>query len=309
MAEETQVTQTRTTTSATYGEPGLFARIAALVGFIIVIIIVIWGLIHLASLLSPWFTSNLSTKATSALTVQAPATVTSGEAFPIAWNYNTSATGIYAFIYPCSQSLTFETNGTQGAMNAIPCGAAFSVSGNSLSLTPLLSGSATTSVPLTIVFTPSSGTRVQASANVIVNPATVAPVVITRPTPVATGPADLAVTMVSATVDQNGFGTVTFDISNIGSGASGVYTFSAFLPTRASYTYYSPVQSSLAPGSHIIDTLHFTQGIPGAVSVIVNDTNDTNQANNYTGATMSAPYGYAPQPSYQYTVQPTPYVY
>ena len=319
MAEGKQVSEPRTTSYATYGEPGLLARIVAIIGFILVVIIVIWGLIHLTSLLSPWFSSRFAStaKPVATLQVHAPASVTSGDAFAISWSYDTSAKGVYAFAYPCSDTLHFETAGTATTTNSIPCGAAFTVSGTSLAVTPTLSGSATTSVPLTILFTPTSGTRLQASTNVIVYPATAVTPVIKKPitqhttgsgtTPV--GPSDLAVTMLSAVVDQNGFATVSFDIANNGAASSGAYSFQATLPTRSGYTYYSPIQSSLAPGSHIVSTLRFTQAIPGAVSVIVDPgsaVNDVNRANNYAGMNMSAPYGYNQQ--VQYNVQPA-YVY
>jgi len=316
MAEETQVTETRTTTTG-YGEPGFFARLAAIVGFIVVIIIVIWGLIHLASLLSPWFSSKYNAKPAATLQVQAPADVTDGVTFNLTWKYSASVSGLYSFIYPCGQSLTFATANSQGAVNSIPCGAAFSVNGNAISLTPVLSASTTVSAPLTIVFTPASGTGVQASATTIVHPGVApapapAPSVTKKPAPVAaSGPADLAVTMISSIVDQNGWATVVFDIANNGSGSSGAYSFQVYLPTRSGYTYYSPVQSSLAPGSHIVNTLRFTQGIPGTVSVIVdpsNAVNDSYRANNYGSQNLSMPYGYNSQPQYQYTAQPT-YVY
>ena len=310
MPEQTTVSRTETTEHYEETRPSLVSSILAIAGFILVIIIVIWGLIHLASLLSPWFSSKFASKPQSALHIQAPASVTSGEAFTVGWTNSSSAKGSYSFVYPCVGPLHFDTT-IQGVQQSIPCGAAFGVSGTTLSLTPMLSGTASTSVPLTIVFQPASGTQSSASATVAITPGKApAPVPVKKTiasTPV--GPADLSVTILSAMVDQYGNGTIVFDIANNGSGSSGTYLFEVFLPTRTTYTYYSPLQASLAPGSHVTSTLHFTQATPGAVSIIADPSdsvNDSSRGNNYTATNMSAPYGYNPQ---QYQVQPQPYVY
>jgi hypothetical protein len=216
-------------------------------------------------------------------------------------------------LYPCNDSLRFDTAGAQGAPNGIPCGAAFSVTGTSLSVTPTLSGTKALNEQLTVIFVPASGVQAQGSAAVTINPgATPQPApVVQKPVVVAhTGPADLSVVIFSATVDQSGLATVVFDIANGGTGDSGSYSFQAYLPTQSTYTYYSPAQASLAPGSHIVNTLRFTQATPGAVSIIVdpsNAVNDSNRTNNYAAQNLSMPYGYNPQPNYNN--QPTPIYY
>lgn len=291
--------------------PGILSNTLAIVGLFIVLIILIWGLLHLASLLSPWFSSFFASKATPGLEVKAPTSVTSGESFAVQWTYQPSVPGSYAFLYACNDSLHFSTAGTGGTLNTIPCGTAFSVSGTSVTLTPNLSGSQTISEPLSIIFVPTqAGAQTQGSATVKVIPGAEKPVVtVTKPV-APSGVADLSVQILSATVDANGWATVIFDISNIGTGNSGSYSFQAYLPTRSTYTYYSPAQTSLAPGSHIVNTLRFTQAVPGSLSVIVDPSNvvtDSNRTNNYATQTLSMPYGYNPQTYYTNQPQPTYY--
>ena len=280
--------------------PSTLSNVLATVGLLLVLIVVLWGLIHLATLLSPWFGSFFTSKPAATLQVQAPTEATSSQPFTLRWSYDTSAKGPFAFVYPCSDSLRFETP-VQGSSAIIPCGAAYSLTGTAVSLTPYLSGIAVVHEPLTILFTPSAtgGAKVQGSATIAIHPLAPTPVV-TKPAPKASqGPADLAVTLISATIDQMGWGTVVFDIANQGTGNSVPYTFQVFIPTQSAYIYYSPAQASLAPSSHIISTLRFTQAISGATSIIIdpsNSVNDPNRANNYAGAQMTAPYGYTPQP-------------
>lgn len=197
-------------------KPSALSNALAVVGLILVLIIVIWGLIHLATLLSPWFASLFASKPTPTVQIQAP------------------------------------------------------------------------------------------TSTVVVQPSSTPPQVVKKQisAPAPQGPADLSVKLISASIDPSGWGTVVFDIANEGTGNSGAYSFEVFIPTTSTYTYYSPAQVSLAPGSHIVNTLRFTQAISGGVSIIVDPATlvqDANRANNYAGVQMTAPYGlpgqgYAPQP-------------
>jgi hypothetical protein len=293
-------------------KPGWFSNILAIVGFVIILVIVIWGLIHFALLISPSLSSLFSSKAKTpaALHVSAPANATSGTPFTVTWTYAAPTKGSYALVYPCNSSLTFDTvDGKQ-----IPCGAAYIASTSSIAVSPVLTGTATINEPLTIIFLPSTTgvSQAQGSATVAVGPAAQKQAPAPTPTPTPTkptyntpsGPSDLSVSIVSATVDQYGNGTVVFDITNIGGSSSGTYYFTAQLPTRTGYAYTSPAQVSLAPQSHIVSTLRFTQAISGVFSVSVG-AQDANQANNYASATLSAPY--YDNTNYNYTNNPQPY--
>lgn len=340
MADTTKTEVARTTTAHSHNEPraSLVSNTLAILGFIIVIVIVLWGLFHIASLSAPWF-SSLFNKGGSSIQVTAPATVTSGTAFPISWKYSTSEKGTYAFLYQCKDVVHFQTVGAGGATSTVPCGAAFTVAttNNALIVTPQLSGTASTSVPLSIVFIPSATTspQVQGSATVVVQPwtaATTTPPVVVQPStptpitpvmpvtpatpttpttptaPASTGPADLSVHITSVIPDGSGGAVATFDIGNEGLGSTGTYTFTAQLPTSDGYLYNSPLQSSLAPGDHIVNTLRFSQAISGLFSVVVDSGStkaESRTDNNYAAQQVSMPY----VPPQQYYYQQYPYSY
>lgn len=329
---DTAGTEPRQATAVhTHGEPkaSLVSNTLAIVGFIIVIVIVLWGLFHIATLGAPWL-SSLFGSGSNSIKVTVPANVTSGTAFPVSWKYSTSEKGSYAFLYQCKDIVHFQTTSADGATSTIPCGAAFTVAAtnNILTVTPLLSGTASTTVPLSIVFIPSATTsaQVQGSATVAVNPqsapgvvvrpATTTPVVVTpvapmTPTkPVSAGPTDLTVQITSVIPDGSGGAIATFDIGNDGLSSTGSYTFTAQLPTADGYLYSSPLQSSLAPGDHIVNTLRFSQAVSGIFSVVVDPSrvkNELRTDNNYASSQVSMPYvqTYPQQPYYQQY----PYVY
>ncbi len=315
----------------THGEPkaSLVSNALAIVGFIIVIVIVLWGLFHIATLGMPWF-SSLFGGGSQTITVEAPENVTSGTAFAITWKYSTSEQGTYAFLYQCKDVLHFQTAGAGGTLDTVPCGAAFTVAtaNNSLMVTPQLSGTTSTSVPLTIVFIPSATTspQVQGNATVTVNPIAAATPAVVRPAtttpsvvtpvipiaPVATGPTDLSVQILSVVPDGSGGAIATFDIGNEGLSSTSVYSFTAQLPTATGYLYQSPSQSSLAPGDHIVNTLRFSQAVSGIFSVVVDPTNSKNElsaANNYASQQISMPYVQQTYQTYPQQYSPYPYVY
>ncbi len=311
----------------------LLSNILAIIGFIILIVVVIWGLVHLASISRDWF-SSLFGGSSSSIVVNAPATTTSGTPFTISWKYASKDKGTYAFLYQCRSGFQFQTPGTNGTENGVPCGAAFTVAGtdNKLVVTPFLSGNTNLKVPLSIIFMPTAtGTQVQGSASTTVVPSTVvtpapAPIVITpapNPTPAPTPapakpakpttPADLAVTVISLSTDAYGNGVATFDIANRGGSSTGSYYFTAQLPTSAagSYNYTSPSQVSLASGGHVLNTLRFSQAVSGVFSVSVNGS-DSNKSNNYASQNLGAQYlptGQAGNYNYQNTYNNSSYNY
>src|SRR3990167_8379725 len=131
----------------TYVEPraSLVSNTLAIVGFIIVIVIVLWGLFNIATLGTPWL-SSLFDGSSDSIKVTVPATVTSGTPFAITWKYSTSEKGTYAFLYQCKDVVHFRSD-VAGAPATIPCGAAytFATTNNTLTLTPQLSGTASRS--------------------------------------------------------------------------------------------------------------------------------------------------------------------
>ena len=325
MAEYTQASQEKSS---------LLSNILAVIGLIILVIIIVWGLVHLAELSSGWFTSLFQGKSTPAITVTAPSDATSGAPVQVSWQYSTTATGSYAFLYQCQPGMEFASiNMTSNTASGIPCGAAFSVtpSDNSIVILPLLAGTTSASVPFTIIFVPTTGAQVEGTATMTIHPGSQQPATqpATQPSKTTTttttkpaastsyaqprtySPADIAVRIVSENVDQYGNGIVTFNISNVGGTRSGTYYFSAVLPTRTPIPYTSSLQAPLSPGSYIVDTLRFSEAVSGTFSVSI-QARDVNQNNDYASQWISAPAygnGYYPQTQPYTQYQSYPYQY
>ncbi len=305
----------------------MVANVLAIVGSIILVIIIIWGLVHLLSLSGGFFSSLFGGKDRD-IVVDAPSEVTSGEAFKISWMHETDEGGMYALLYPCTEGLRFSILAPNDDDITIPCGAAFAIgtATTSASLTPVLIGASTVSTPLSVLFIPSSTSSAPVEGTVTLSVETVStptqpepeePAPTPKPTtPVAPStPGDLAVTITSVSVDQFGNGTVVFNISNIGSGATGGYYFTAQLPTRQPYTYISPTQASLSPGAYIVNTLRFTQAMAGNVTVVADPANvvrESNENNNTAVQYISGQYPYQytyPQQPSSYNIYNYPYTY
>ena len=75
-----QKTLTHTSHTVIQEEPkgSFFSNIVAIIGFIILVTVVIWGLINLAGVSRNWFSSSSVRKSAAAIEVIAPATTTSG---------------------------------------------------------------------------------------------------------------------------------------------------------------------------------------------------------------------------------------
>ena len=137
-----QKTLTHTSHTVIQEEPkgSFFSNIVAIIGFIILVTVVIWGLINLAGVSRNWFSSLFGSKSAAAIEVIAPATTTSGTPFTVSWKYNEPAKGTYAFLYQCRGGFQFQTTSPAGTQNGIPCGAAFTVAGTDkkFSVTPII---------------------------------------------------------------------------------------------------------------------------------------------------------------------------
>ncbi|HTR18986.1 MAG TPA: hypothetical protein VMH91_03370 [Candidatus Paceibacterota bacterium] len=321
---EVEVSKTTTTETRNEGRTSsLLTDILTIVGFAILFIIIIWGFVHLVSLIYTSLSSKFSNTAPS-IEVTAPAQATSGQPMTISWTYSPSVQGSYAFLYQCENGLSFDTKGATSSV-AVPCGEAYTVGNvnNSLTLTPLLSSASTATDTVSIVFIPSgTGSQAQGDATVAISAAAKSAPAKTTPAkttssatytaPQYSGPTDLSVRIISGNVDASGAGVVTFDIANIGGSASGSYYFTAQLPTAQPYPYQSPLQASLEPGGHVTSTLRFTsvQSGGGTFSVSI-QTNDANNADNYASMQLTAPYNYNNYNynySYPYNYQSSPYI-
>ncbi len=152
----------------------------AIVGFIILFVIIVWGLFHIINLsgssISSIFSSNPS------VTVTAPKTAVSGQPISISWKYSGKDAGTFSFLYKCDQDFYFGV-GEGSALSRVPCGGAINVgSSTSATITPLYTGTGSLDIPLTIVFAPQSGNRVQGEATISVSTSGIQQATTTTPT-------------------------------------------------------------------------------------------------------------------------------
>ena len=275
-------------------KPSILSDALAIVGFIILTIIVIWGLVHLISLSGSWV-SSLFPKHTATIQVTAPVDAYSADPIQVTWKYTPTEKGSYALLYQCKDGLAFQTYNTNGSSySTIPCGAAFSLNTatSSITLIPTYTGTSTVAAPITILFIPTAiGAQITGEAAVNVHAGSLVLKAAAKPTKTTatatpsktkvtyhtTGPADLSVHIVAVGIinPQTGAFIVTsptspdqtvaveFDIANVGNSPTGTYYFQAQLPTQTGYTYQSAAQASLAPGDHVLNTLRFTQVASG----------------------------------------------
>jgi len=337
MAQDTQVAGDRTFVIPPPPEDpktSLLSNVLAVAGFIIIIIIVIWGLVHLANLSRGWFSSFFGTTE-PAIAITVPETAISGQVFTISWKYEPPVAGTYSFLYQCIDNVQFRTPDSTGALIQIPCGVAYTTASNdsALPLVPFNPATSTVAVPLSIIFLPSGeGERAQGSDTVAVEALSAAapsptstptpslapsPTPAPAPAPRPITPADLSVRIQSVYTDASGMTTATFEIANIGGISSGVYYFTAQLPTTQYYPYTSSAQRALGSGDRIVNTLRFTQLNPngGTFTVHVDpygSVRESNKTNNFASYVVNVPTYYNYYSNYQqyYSDQqyPSPYV-
>ncbi len=166
----------------------LLSNILAIIGFIILCVIIIWGLVHVVGLSRGVF-SSLFPKTTPTIIITSPIDTTSGTPTTISWKYTPTAQGSYAFLYQCQDGLQIQTISPNNTISTIPCGAAFRVlpmtttQGNTVTVVPTSPRDTTTAVPFSIIFIPTTGTQVQGSASIAIRPGSVAVVAPTTPKP------------------------------------------------------------------------------------------------------------------------------
>jgi hypothetical protein len=297
-------------------KPSVLSNILAIIGLIILVIIIVWGLVHVATLSSGWFSSLFSS--TPTITVTAPKDTIAGTPATVSWDYTTTVGGSYAFLYQCQPGMEFAIiDPVKNTASGIPCGVGFTITptNNSIQVLPLIAGTTSISVPFSVLFVPTTGTRIEGGSTMTIHPGSIAakpsqtgqksPTVTTTAKVASTvkpsqtspaqrtrTPADISVRIVAANVDQYGNGTITFNIANIGGSTSGAYDFTAQLPTQDNAPYNSVRQAPLTPGSHVENTLHFSQAVNGTFSVAVG-ANDRNQSNNYASQFINVPGHYS----------------
>jgi len=217
---------------------GLISNILAIAGFIILIVIIIWGAFHFLRLASAGFSSLLSRAGSSTITLTAPRTVQSGDMLDVSWKYTVPEdAGTFAVLYQCRDGFQLRMP-MATSTTPIPCGAPYTIGtkeAKATRLIPVLSGSSNIDIPLSVMFM-TAGTSTptklaQGNATVTVTPrsnaaatstpsttgsqtTTPKPATTPKPTPTPvvtpkpTGPADLVVRVISVGVIDPISGTI-----------------------------------------------------------------------------------------------------
>ncbi|MBI3573909.1 hypothetical protein HY090_02565 [Candidatus Kaiserbacteria bacterium] len=172
-------------------------RIFAVLGFVAILGIGIWGSIKIASgvpnalsSLASAFVSLTSVfvPAGETVTLSAPAAVSSGTPFTLSWTHEKkSVEGSYTFRYDCAEGVYFNSPSVSGSQTTIYCNVPFNFlnSGNSMVLTPVSTNSVPASVTIYVDFTPNgvSKATVTGKTALIIDPATAQTPTTNTPTP------------------------------------------------------------------------------------------------------------------------------
>ncbi len=139
-------------------QESLLGTILAVIGFLIIAFIAVWGLAHMLVLakntVSPWFSRN-----SQAIVISAPSVATSTIPFALSWKHTPTAAGSYTFLYSCVSGVRFEAQHSDGSTTKIPCGAGFTASSSPLTLVPHLTVGSRISTPVSILFKPSTASQ------------------------------------------------------------------------------------------------------------------------------------------------------
>lgn len=151
---------------------GLISNVLAIIGFIILIAIIIWGAFHLLNIASSGFSSLFSGATSDKITVTpSTKTVASGQPVDVSWKH-AATSGTYAILYQCKSGFQFRIP-ANGELKALPCGGMYTI-GNTQSktvrLVPSLSGAESLDVVFSVIYiesaTSTSSTRPQGSATI-----------------------------------------------------------------------------------------------------------------------------------------------
>lgn len=157
-------------------------RVLAIIGFIAVILIGVWGSLSLARGVPGAFSSlaaaivsltSVFVPANETLTVSPPeGAVASGETFLLTFTHNQrSADGSYAFRFSCADGVSFSSaTASSGTTEKVACETSFEFlnANNSIVLTPVSTKSRFVDVPVVIDFTPEGAAAPTVSGSAIV---------------------------------------------------------------------------------------------------------------------------------------------
>ncbi|MDE2071327.1 MAG: hypothetical protein KGI70_01165 [Patescibacteria group bacterium] len=260
-------------------------RVVAVIGLLAVILLGAWGIIQIGLALPGFFaglggSSSPASAAKESLVMSLPASVQAGSTFNINWHHSGEQGAYsYALSYSCASGVSFKAPVPTGGSQAVKCDTPFNYiqASTSMPLTAVYTGASPASVTFTVAAIRLDTGTVSATATGATN---VSAAPKKTPTPAKStsyssglytasshttnlyGYPDLAVQITSA---QSTAGNVTvhFVVSNIGTNAVDNWSFVANLPVvvNGSMQYPSGPQRTLYPGDKIAFTLSYSGAV------------------------------------------------
>lgn len=301
---------------------GLLGNAIAVIGFIAIAAIILWGIASIIRYAPTIFSALTSpfTNETPRIVIQELPQAPSGAPLTISWEHDGSQGGRYGFAYACRENFRIETSNADGVYQTLPCSTPHVVprsntAVHSLRVVPILASGETLTVPIAISYQhENTDQNTEATADLVVVAAeeTEEPTVpepeeeeYPQPTPPSTGTPDLSVRLIAtgvldpytrlftpkSPVGTNELAAIRFEVINTGTARAGSWYFTANLPTQTPYHYTSPHQQPLGPGDRIEFTLSFDHTIPGTQTVSIqadagNNVAEISETNNHANYPM-----------------------
>lgn len=300
----------------------MMGNIIAVIGFIVIIAIGIWGAIAAVRLAPRMFETIGGTfkNSDSEIELSLPSSnLRSGEPFVLSWKDEKRNSGFYTIRYGCIDNISMETPVSDTAdtdWEPMPCGTSYTIpaSMSSMRFMPKITDTERVEFPLTITYLTPDGEK-KAEGLVILTVSKPPAPITEEPTPapetpkipvleesaIATKPVgkpDFAVRLISLGVidsytgqfiQKNVFGSYEmvvfkFAVINVGQGQSGTWTFSTYLPTRMPTNYQPPIQQSIGAGDRIEFALNFTMPISGTIQINIDPSNAIYETSEYNNS-------------------------
>ncbi len=301
---------------------------------LIIAVVVVWFVIKIVPTIFSVFRNGVATTLDSVYISNDDAsalvnkkTITSGDTFVISLGEVNNGE-LYTFTYPCTDGVSFSLQDSQ--KTKIDCGKDFYLLNNSseVSVSGISTQKRIAMIPVKIGVQTQDSQKIKPVASfslTITNTGYSAPNTATSttykppvntyvpPTNIYIGKADLAVSIIdTGVIDKNTLQFsktsyisstdrvgIKFEVKNIGDRATGVWNFSAILPSQSSPTYQSDMQISLNPGDKIQFTLGFDNptNVYGVNTVTINVdpsnyVSEISKSNNSASINVSTNYNY-----------------
>ena len=144
----------------------IFIRTLAVIGFIALLMIGLWGTVQVVRFLPNVFSALAAVNITSIfkpaerLVISAPLSVNSGEVFEVSWEHESrNDAGVYTLTYACREGVSFETPTGTGAYAEVFCNTPFNLTNetDSIKIIAISQSRRFMDVPLSLTYNKTDG--------------------------------------------------------------------------------------------------------------------------------------------------------